>query len=554
MSDLFDFIVIGGGSGGSVMAGRLSEDPALSVCLLEAGGRGDSAVINIPTGAVAMLPTRINNWAFETEPQPGLNGRRGYQPRGKALGGSSAINAMVYVRGHRSDYDHWAALGNPGWGWDDVLPYFRLSEHNERIRNDLHGQGGPLWVSDLRSDNPIHASYLEAARQTGLPVTDDFNGAEQEGVGIYQVTQKNGERWSAARAYLLPHMNRANLDVRTGVQVLRILFEGTRAVGVEVRQGGETRVIRARREVILAAGAFQSPQLLQLSGVGPAQELRRLGIPVVADLPGVGANLQDHPDFIFGYRSRSLDTLGVSAGGSLRMLREILRYRRQRRGMLTSNFAEGGGFLKTRPELAVPDIQLHFVVALVDDHARKFHLSHGLSCHVCLLRPESRGSVGLHSRDPLAAPRIDPGFFQDPRDLEQMVEGFKLTRRLMQAPALASFITEDLFTADVRTDDDIRAVLRARTDTVYHPIGTCRMGSDDLAVVDASLLVRGLQGLRIVDASVMPTLIGGNTNAPTIMIAERAVDMIRGVSRVAPAAAAAPAAADRAAVAEVAHV
>ncbi|AYZ63695.1 glucose-methanol-choline oxidoreductase [Burkholderia multivorans] len=533
MTQVFDYIVVGGGSGGCVVAGRLTENPDVTVCVLEAGNRGDGTLVNVPTGAVAMMPTRINNWAFETVPQPGLGGRRGYQPRGKALGGSSAINAMVYIRGHRSDYDHWAALGNAGWSYDDVLPYFRLSEHNERFDDAWHGRDGPLWVSDLRTGNPFHARYLEAARQAGLPLTDDFNGAQQEGIGLYQVTQKHGERWSAARAYLLPHVGRRdNLAVQTHAQVLRILFDGTRAVGVEVRQHGAVRTLRARREVVLAAGAFQTPQLLMLSGVGPTAELERFGIRTLVDLAGVGRNLQDHPDFIFGYRTRSVDTLGVSARGGLRMLRELLRFRRERRGMLTSNFAEGGGFLKTRAGLDAPDIQLHFVVALVDDHARRLHAGHGLSCHVCLLRPRSRGSVTLQSADPLAAPRIDPAFFDDPRDLDDMVAGFKLTRRLMQAPALAGWITHDMFTANVTTDDAIRDVLRQRTDTVYHPVGTCRMGRDALAVVDPQLRVRGLQGLRIVDASVMPTLIGGNTNAPTIMLAEKAVDLMRGVSRV----------------------
>lgn len=530
MSDLFDFVVIGGGSGGCVVAGRLSEDPAVSVCVLEAGGGGNSAVINLPIGTVAMMPTTLNNWALETVPQPGLGGRRGFQPRGKALGGSSAINAMVYVRGHRRDYDHWSALGNSGWSYDEVLPYFLRSEHNERIHNPWHGQNGPLWVSDSRTDNPIHAKYLEAARQCGLPVTDDFNGAEQEGVGIYQLTQKNGRRWSAAHAYLLPHIgSRSNLSVQTHTQVQRILFEGTRAVGVEVLQNGKTRVIRARREVILAAGAFQSPQILMLSGVGDATELGQHGIPVVHHLPGVGKNLQDHPDFIFGYQSRSLDTMGVSIGGSFRMLREIFRFWSKGRGAITTNFAEGGGFLKTRPDLDAPDLQLHFVVALVDDHARKFHFGHGLSCHVCLLRPRSVGSISLASGNPTDAPLIDPAFFKDPQDLEDMVKGFKITRHLMQAPALASLLGKDLFTAGVQTDEEIRDVLRRRADTVYHPIGTCKMGVDDMAVVDPQLRVHGLQGLRVIDASVMPTLIGGNTNAPTIMIAEKAVDMIRGI-------------------------
>lgn len=533
MKKTFDYIVVGGGSGGCVVAGRLSEDPDVSVCLLEAGGGGQSSLVNIPAAMVAMVPTSVNNWAFDTVPQMALEGRKGYQPRGKALGGSSAINAMIYVRGHQWDYDHWAALGNTGWAFKDVLPYFRRSEHNERIDNVLHGRGGPLWVSDLRSDNPFQQRFLQAARETGLPLNDDFNGEEQEGVGIYQVTQKHGERCSAARAYLLPYVGvRNNLSVETRAQVQRILFEGTRAVAVEVLQNGEVRTLRARREVILAAGAFQTPQLLMLSGVGPKEELQRHGIPLLQDLPGVGQNLQDHPDFVFVYKTSSLDAMGVSFAGSTRMLKEAGRFRRERRGMLTSNFAEGGAFLKTHEALDKPDIQLHFVVAPVEDHARKLRLGHGLSCHVCLLRPRSRGTVSLASKDPQAAPLIDPAFLQDPQDLEDMVAAFRLTRRLMQAPALANWITRDLYTDGVDTDEQIRTVLRRRTDSVYHPVGTCRMGDDPLAVVDAQLRVHGVQGLRIVDASVMPTLIGGNTNAPTIMIAEKAVDLIRGIQRV----------------------
>ncbi|MBF7729399.1 GMC family oxidoreductase [Pseudomonas sp. N040] len=523
----FDYVIVGGGSAGSVLAGRLSEDSAIRVCLLEAGGRGDSQVVKVPMGMVAMMPTTLNNWAFDTLPQPGLNGRIGYQPRGRMLGGSSGSNAMVYIRGHRWDYDHWAAQGNPGWSYADLLPYFKRSEHNETLHDEWHGQGGPLNVAELRSDNPFQGYYLDAARQAGFPLIRDFNGAEQEGVGIYQVTQKGGERWSSARAYLHPHMQRPNLTVITGARGRRVLFEGTRATAVEYSCGGRVEQVAARREVLLCAGAFQSPQLLMLSGVGDSEQLREVGIEPLHHLPGVGQNLQDHPDFVFVYKARDYGLFGLSLGGSLRMLKEFWRYITGRRGMLTSNVAEGGAFLKTDPSLPAPDVQLHFATALVVNHARTLIPGHGYSCHVCLLRPKSRGSVKLRSADPEDAPLIDPNFFGEPEDLEVLVKGFKLTRQIMDAPALASRRHTELFTAQVHSDEQIRQVLRERSDSVYHPIGTCKMGSDPLAVVDAELRVHGLQGLRVVDASIMPSLIGGNTNAPTIMLAEKAVDLIR---------------------------
>ncbi|MBA2398212.1 MAG: GMC family oxidoreductase N-terminal domain-containing protein [Bradyrhizobium sp.] len=533
MTDTFDFVVVGGGSGGCAVAGRLSEDRETSVALLDAGGKNDNWVVTTPFALALMVTGTINNWAFNTVPQAGLNGRIGYQPRGKGLGGSSAINAMIYIRGHRSDYDQWSALGNAGWSFSDVLPYFKRSENNADFDGEYHGNDGPLAVNKLRTENPVQKIFMQAAEEGQFRIREDFNAEDHEGLGIYQVTQKNGERWSAARAYIHPHIgSRANLRVETGAHATRILFEGKRAVGVEYRQGKELKQLRARREVIVASGAFQTPQLLMLSGVGDSTALGKHGIDSVHHLPGVGQNLQDHPDFVFGYMSDNPNFNGLSFKALPRLLRGISQYRRERRGPMTSNFAECGGFLKTRPDLDVPDVQLHFGMALTDDHGRKRHRGTGFSLHVCQLRPKSRGHVGLGSADPFAPPLIDPNFLGHPDDLETMVGGYKITKRLLETPALRALQKQDMFMQGVNTDDDIRKLLRARVDTVYHPVGTAKMGvNDPMAVVDPKLKVYGTESLRIVDASVMPTLIGGNTNAPTIMIGEKAADMIKAEMR-----------------------
>ena len=525
--DAFDYVIVGAGSAGCVLAARLSEDPSVSVCLLEAGASDKSFLIHVPIGLAVLVPWPVHNWSFRTTPQPGLGGRRGYQPRGKTLGGSSSINAMVYTRGHRSDYDAWAALGNAGWSYADVLPYFRRAEHNERLADEFHGRNGPLNVADPRSPSGFTELWLASAEREGMKRSVDFNGADQEGVGYYQVTQKNGERWSAARAYLAPNLARPNLSVRTRAHATRIVFEGRRAVGVEYRQGGELCTVRARRETILSAGALQSPQLLMLSGVGDAQALSTLGLPVVANLPAVGRNLRDHVDFVIAYESPRKDLIGFMPGDIVNAFRSAMRYRRDRRGIFTSNVAEAGGFLKTSPELAAPDIQLHVCIGILENHGRRLHARRGFSTHVCVLRPQSAGTLTLASRDPRAAPLIDPAFYAHPADLETMVKGFRIARAISQSPLLDPHRGKEMFTAGIASDDEIRAVLRRRSDTIYHPVGTCRMGVDNDAVVDPQLRVRGVSALRVVDASIMPTIVAGNTNAPTIMIGERASDLIR---------------------------
>lgn len=526
----FDYVIVGAGSAGCALAARLSEDPAASVCLLEAGPRDRHPLIHVPFGILWMMHSRTLNWRYYTAPQRELGGRRLFWPRGKTLGGSSSSNAMCYTRGHRADYDAWRDLGNPGWGYADLLPYFRRAENRERGASEFHGTGGPLNVAPLRSPSPLSLAFVEAATAAGYPRNDDFSGADQEGVGLYEVTQVNGRRCSAARAYLRPAEGRPNLTVLTGAQATRVLFEGRRATGVALRQQGNERQVTARREVILSGGAINSPQLLLLSGVGPGAELQALGIPVVHDLPGVGKNLQDHLDVTVVQACTKAVSYGLTPVTALRGLADIARYIVAKRGMYTTNAAEAGGFVKSAPQEALPDLQFHFTTAPLSNHGLdvKFLLQQGYSLHVCDLRPLSRGQIRLAGPDPLAHAVIEPNYLADPRDLEKLVLGVKAARTILAAPAFDRYRGEEIRPGPgVQSDEEIRAFIRGRAETIYHPVGTCRMGNDPLAVVDAELRVRGLEGLRVADASIMPLLVGGNTNAPAIMIGEKAADLIR---------------------------
>lgn len=548
-----DYVIVGAGSAGCVLAARLSEGGKFKVVLLEAGGDdrptknlsqfASNLMIHIPVGYSSTLKDPKVNWLYTTEPDPGTGGRSHVWPRGKVLGGSSSINGLLYIRGQHADYDGWRQLGCAGWGWDDVAPYFRRAQHQERGECAWHATGGPLNVSDVTTKHPVSDAVIAACEQAGIPRNDDVNAGAQEGATYYQLTVKNGQRCSAAVAYLHPAMNRPNLRVETNALAGRILFEGKRAVGVEFRQNGQRRVAMARAEVILAGGAINSPQLLQLSGVGPGELLNRHGIEVVADLPGVGENLQDHYVMSVRYRLKAgvVSVNEQSKGG--RLAGEALKYLFQRKGLLTLSAAHIAAFCKSRPDLSGPDIQFHILPAtmdldkLVNEQKMELEAAPGLTIAPCQLRPESRGHIRIKSPDPSVYPAIFANYLADPLDQEVAVAGLKWARKIGEAPALAPYVDHEMDPgAAVASDAQLLEFARLAGSTIYHPVGTCQMGHGPMAVVDDQLRVKGLEGLRVVDASIMPRLVSGNTNAPTIMIAEKASDMIREAARTAVAA------------------
>ena len=526
-SETYDFVIVGAGSAGCVLANRLSASGRNRVLLLEAGPDSRHPWLRIPLGYGKLFTDRRFNWCYTTEPQPGCHGRNVVAPRGRVLGGSSSINGLIYIRGQTQDFDQWRQLGNVGWSAEEVLPYFRLSEDNERGADEWHGAGGPLGVSDLRDRHPIAEAYVEAAQQCGYPRNADFNGAAQEGAGFYQTTMRRGVRSSTAVAYLAPVRDRSNLKVVPEALTTRILFDGRRATGVEYDVGGASHIAIANAEVIVAAGAFNSPQLLQLSGLGPAELLRSYGIPVVADLPGVGSDLSDHYFARLILRCKQALSLNDAVRRWPRGAAAILRYALFRRGYFAIPAISAGCFLRAHPSAETPDIQASIALYSVQNIGDALHPISGVTAVCTLLRPESRGHVRIKSADPRQAPAIHPNYLATPNDCDTMVAGVRALRRIVQAPAMAQHIAEEVEPGPVcDSDDDLLDYVRRRGSTVYHPVGTCRMGQDERAVVDERLRVRGFEGLRVIDASIMPLVVSGNTNAATIMIAEKGAVMV----------------------------
>ena len=519
----FDYIIIGAGSAGCVLANRLSASGNHRLLLLEAGGPDKKQEVQIPAAFSKLFKSEVD-WAYETEPQPNMNGRKLFWPRGKMLGGTSSINAMIYQRGHPSDYDGWAQQGNEEWGWEDVVPYFKKAQNQERAGMAMHGKGGPLNVADHRTVNPISHAFVQAGLEAGFAKNDDFNDGEQEGVGLYQVTQKKGQRHSTAKAYLVPALKRKNLSAETHALAHKLLFEGKQCVGVSYQQNGQMLEARANLEVILCGGAINSPQLLMLSGIGNGNHLQEHGIETVMDLPGVGENLHDHPVITMTWvASQKISLEGAESIGNL------LRFLLRKRGPLTSNVGEAGGFVKLNPDSPAPEMQFHFAPGHFIDHGFHTPDSHGFTIGPTLVKVASRGNITLKSADPTAYPAIQPNYFAEAIDMQNMIAGMRIARKIANSKALDPYRSK-AYTPDdsVQTDEDMAAYVRDMAQTLYHPVGTCKMGVDPMAVVNPQLQVHGVQGLRVVDASIMPTIVNANTNAPTIMIAEKAADMILG--------------------------